>query len=65
MRNGISNSRNRKPYEEMTFADDFMFCKVMQSDPELCRELLEVILGRKVSRIISTENQKPIEITAD
>ena len=28
----------KKRYEELTFADDFMFCKIMQSNPELCRE---------------------------
>ena len=28
-----------KKYEELTFTDDFMFCKVLSQDPQLCREL--------------------------
>lgn len=33
----------RKPFEELTLADDFLFCKVMQNK-RLCKELLEIIL---------------------
>ena len=29
----------RKTYEELTFCDDFMFCKVLQNNPQVCREL--------------------------
>ena len=54
-----------KKYEELTFSDDFMFCKILEQDPELCRELLELILDRKVGELVSVNRQKPIEITAD
>ena len=54
-----------KKYEELDFTDDFMFCKVLTSNPQLCKELLELIIGRKVGQFISFEQQKPIEITAD
>ena len=37
-----------KRYEELSFTDDFMFCKILELHPELCRELLELILGRSV-----------------
>ena len=37
----------RKPFEELTLADDFLFCKVMQ-DESLCKELLEIILHVKI-----------------
>ena len=39
---------NAKKYDDLTFTDDFMFCKVMTTNPELCHELLEIILGKKV-----------------
>jgi len=26
-----------KRYEELTFTDDFMFCKVLEQNEELCR----------------------------
>ena len=52
-----------KRYEESTFADDYMFYKVLQNDPELCRELLELVIGRPVGKLVTTERQHPIEIT--
>ena len=54
-----------KRYEELTFTDDFMFCKVLQNNPDICKELTELILGRKIGDIISPENQKAIQITGD
>ena len=55
-----------KTYDELTFADDFMFCKIMQDNVELCKELVELVLNRKIGQIIcGPEKQKPITITAD
>lgn len=54
-----------KTYDELTFSDDFMFCKVLQNNPGLCRELTELILGREIGSIVQMEKQHPIEITAN
>ena len=54
-----------KKYEELTFTDDFMFCKILENQPELCRELLEIVLERSVGALVSVNRQKPVEITAD
>ena len=54
-----------KRYEELTFADDFMFCRVLEDSPGLCRELLSLILDRPVGELVSVNRQKPIEIKAD
>ena len=54
-----------KKYEELTFSDDFMFCKVLEDDPALCLELVELILDKKVGELASVNRQKPIEMTAD
>ena len=56
---------NAKKYEDLTFTDDFMVCKVMTTNPELCHELLELILGKKVGAFTRLDQQKPIEMTAD
>ena len=40
-----------KKYEELTFADDFMFCKVLTDRPDLCQEMVEIITGRKVREV--------------
>lgn len=54
-----------KRYEELTFTDDFMFCKVLQNNPDVCKELTELILGKKIGSFVEPEIQKAIEITAD
>ena len=54
-----------KKYEELDFTDDFMFCKVLTNNPELCHELLELIISKKVGKFTRLDKQKPIEITAD
>lgn len=53
---------NRK-YEELTFADDFMFCKILQNNSDLCCELLSMIIGRRVTGIHRSEIQKTVKIT--
>lgn len=40
----------RKPLEELTLKDNFMFCAVMMQ-PENCGPLLELILGKKIGRL--------------
>lgn len=40
-----------KKYEDLTFADDFMFCRVLMDRPDLCREMVEIVTGRKVKEI--------------
>lgn len=54
----------QQTYQELRFSNDFIFCKVMQSDPELCKELIELIIGRKVDRIITDNSRQSIKITA-
>ena len=48
-----------KPVEELRFTDDFMFCRVMQN-PDLCKGVIERLLGIKVERIEYPELQKEI-----
>ena len=50
----------RKSFDELTIADDFIFCTVMQ-DEELCKELLSMILKNKVGKIVRLFKQQPIE----
>ena len=57
-------SAEPKPFEELTLADHFIFYKVMQ-DLELCRRLLEIILGVEIERIEYPEGEKTIEVKND
>ena len=42
-----------------------MFCKTLQENEDLCKELTELVLGRKIGQIIRLEKQKAVEITED
>ncbi len=60
------NSVSRmKRFEDLTFTDDFMFCTTLTENPELCRELAEMIIGRRISRIVSVQKQRSVEILPD
>ena len=56
---------HRKRYEELTFSDDFMFCKILENNEELCKELIELVLGKKIAIIHNVEKQKAIETSSD
>ncbi len=53
-----------KSYERLKFSDDFMFGKVME-DPELCRRVLECLLGRHIGRLSNVQTQKEYCFTSD
>ena len=41
----------------MTFTDDYLFKRIMQ-DSEICKRVLEVLLGEKITRIVSLKTEK-------
>mgnify|MGYP001028722425 FL=1 len=53
-----------KKYQDLQFIDDFMFCKVMTTNPEICKRILNMILGKKVKKIVIQGAQQAINITA-
>ena len=55
----------RTRFENLKFTDDFMFCTVLQTNEDLCKELVELILDIKIKGIVQVEKQKSIELTAD
>ena len=54
-----------KNYKELDFTSDFMFCKILYNNPDVCRQLLEMILKRKVRKIEYLAAEEPVEITSD
>ena len=49
----------RKPFEKLTIADDFMFCKVMEHEP-ICKEFLEMLFSSKIEKITYLSSQNSI-----
>ena len=52
-----------KPWNELTFADNYIFCKVML-DEELCKKFIEILLGIKIAKIeyLNVLFLKPVSI---
>ena len=51
-------SQFSKPWNELTFSDNYIFCKVMLNE-DLCKRFIEILLNIKVDKIeyLNTENQ--------
>ena len=54
----------QKEFKDLTFADDFMFAKVMLNE-KLCKQLLEIILEVKIKSLSYPEEQKVIDPSYD
>ena len=54
-----------KEYKELTFTDNFMFCKVITHNPDLCRHMLELILGKTIRRVEIKAAEKVMAITPE
>ena len=50
-----------KTYEELEFTDDFMFWNILVYRKDLCKELIELILGVEIKEINLVEGQKTID----
>ena len=53
-----------KKYGDLVFSDDFMFKKVME-DPEICKGVLERILGVKIGTVKYHESEKTLKDSAN
>ncbi len=49
-----------KSFEDLTIADDYMFCSVMR-DEKLCKKLLSIVLKGKIGKIEKIVYQLPID----
>lgn len=49
--------------KEMTLSDNFMFCSVMENEPELARELIEMILDKPIERVEIVHKEKVLDVS--
>ena len=49
-----------KPWQELNFSDNYIFCKVMQN-PELCKKLLEILLDFRIDKIEYSNTEQTLE----
>ena len=48
-----------KSFDDLTIADDFMFCKVMQ-DEAICKQFLEMVLAGQIGKIVYLSPQNSV-----
>ena len=56
--------QKEEKWEGLTLSNDFIFSKAMR-DQEICKEVLEVLFGKKIKEISYFEEQKVIDIAVD
>ncbi|MDE7382561.1 MAG: hypothetical protein K2M99_01555, partial [Treponemataceae bacterium] len=52
------------PWEKLPITNTFMFNKVMTSDLDACRGVIETLLGIKISHIECVQDEKTLEVDA-
>ena len=52
-------------YSKLTFTNNFVFCKVLENNLDLCRQLLELILGVAIERVELADKEKVLDVTPD
>ena len=51
-----------KKYEELRYTDGFIFNKVMSTNPDIARQVIELILGIKIRKIAVIEHEKTMDL---
>lgn len=60
-----TNLTPAEKWERLTFADNYIFCKVMEMNPDICKEMLELLLNIKIDRIELPEAERTIKADYD
>ena len=61
----MANKQIAKKWHDATIQNNFIFGKNLETNPELCRRLLELILNVKISEINYPEREKTINLRSD
>ena len=52
-------------YSELKFTNNFIFCKVLENNLDLCKELLALILKIKIKKVVLADKEKTLDVTPD
>ena len=59
-----SNATVMKNFDELTYADNFLFGEVMM-DEETCKNVLEIILDIEIEKVVILEKEKQLDLMPD
>lgn len=49
-------------WEKLTFSDNYIFCKVMELNHDVCKEMLELLLNIEIERIEILKSRWKMEL---
>ena len=52
-------------WESLTFANNFIFCKVLEDNPDITKEILELLLDIQIDHIEQPASQKEFKVDFD
>lgn len=55
----------QKQWDDASFNDNFVFSKTLELFPDICKQIIELILGVKINHIDFPEREKVIEVRTD
>ena len=65
----MSNEKKRmsfaEKWESLTFANNFIFCKVLEDNPDITKEILELLLDIQIDHIEQPASQKEFKVDFD
>ena len=61
----MSELKKSPAWEDLTFANNFLFCKILENDPELCRQILEMLLDIEIEKLEPVQVERTMFETMD
>ena len=64
----MPETKNLSPaekWESLTFANNFIFCKVLEDNPDITKEILELLLDIQIDHIEQPASQKEFKVNFD
>mgnify|MGYP002624622283 CR=1 FL=1 len=60
-----NHAQKIEKWENLTFANNFLFCKILESEPELCKQLLELLLHVEIDHLELPQSEHTLKETLD
>ena len=61
----MENTFQIEKWEDLTFANNFLFCKILESEPDLCKQLLELLLHIEIDHLEIPQSERTLKETID
>ncbi len=58
------SNRKKKPFDQLTITDNYMFQAVMK-EPKYVKPLLEMVIGKKIRKVVVADREKTLETGYD